>query len=125
MLFILFRNVQNANPDSQLDSLDMPVILEPADVNLNLEVKETGGGGPPTPAEVSYVNLPCGLFPQALGRNTKASQLSRIKAKFRFLGKFMAKAVMDSRMVRWSPVTLQILYHLQSSILVSINTESS
>lgn len=103
MFVVLFRNVQNANPDSQLDSLDMPVIMEPADVNLNLEVKETGGGGggggPPTPAEVSYVNLPCGLFPQALGRNTKASQLSRIKAKFRFLGKFMAKAVMDSRMV--------------------------
>lgn len=118
MLLVVFRNVQNANPDSQLDSLDMPVILEPADVNLNLELKETGG--PPTPAEVSYVNLPCGLFPQALGRNTKASQLSRIKAKFRFLGKFMAKAVMDSRMVSKLPLLSQKNYIFLHNIYIEI-----
>lgn len=47
----------------------------------------------------TYVNNPTGLFTMPLGRNTKVSQLSKIKAKFRFLGKFMAKAVMDSRMV--------------------------
>lgn len=48
----------------------------------------------------ALVLWPCGLFPQALGRGVRASHLSRVKAKFRFLGKFMAKAVMDSRMVR-------------------------
>ncbi|XP_068628834.1 E3 ubiquitin-protein ligase TRIP12 [Battus philenor] len=54
----------------------------------------------PSPApDATYVNWPCGLFPQAIGRNARASHLSRVKAKFRFLGKFMAKAVMDSRMV--------------------------
>ncbi|XP_059049375.1 E3 ubiquitin-protein ligase TRIP12 [Achroia grisella] len=54
----------------------------------------------PSPApDATYVTWPCGLFPQAVGRNARASHLSRVKAKFRFLGKFMAKAVMDSRMV--------------------------
>nr|XP_026484610.1 E3 ubiquitin-protein ligase TRIP12 isoform X1 [Vanessa tameamea]XP_026484611.1 E3 ubiquitin-protein ligase TRIP12 isoform X1 [Vanessa tameamea] len=54
----------------------------------------------PSPApDATYVNWPCGLFPQAIGRNARPSHLSRVKAKFRFLGKFMAKAVMDSRMV--------------------------
>lgn len=47
----------------------------------------------------TYINNPAGLFALPLGRNTKVSHLSKIKAKFRFLGKFMAKAVMDSRMV--------------------------
>ncbi|XP_072935782.1 E3 ubiquitin-protein ligase TRIP12 isoform X2 [Epargyreus clarus] len=54
----------------------------------------------PSPApDATYVTWPCGLFPQAIGRNARATHLSRVKAKFRFLGKFMAKAVMDSRMV--------------------------
>lgn len=54
----------------------------------------------PSPApDATYVTWPCGLFPQAAGRNARASHISRVKAKFRFLGKFMAKAVMDSRMV--------------------------
>lgn len=47
----------------------------------------------------THVNTPKGLFPSPLERNTKVSQLSKVKAKFRFLGKFMGKAVMDSRMV--------------------------
>lgn len=52
------------------------------------------------PNEVTtFVNSPTGLFPTPLGRPTKVSHISKIKAKFRFLGKFMAKAVMDSRMV--------------------------
>lgn len=46
-----------------------------------------------------HVNTPKGLFPLPLGRSTKVSHLSKVKSKFRFLGKFMAKAVMDSRMV--------------------------
>ncbi|CRK99378.1 CLUMA_CG012674, isoform A [Clunio marinus] len=46
-----------------------------------------------------YVNAPCGLFPLSLSKTAKTSQISRLKFKFKFLGKFMAKAVMDSRML--------------------------
>ncbi|XP_039296101.1 E3 ubiquitin-protein ligase TRIP12 isoform X2 [Nilaparvata lugens] len=47
----------------------------------------------------SHVFSPCGLFPAPLGRTTKVSHLVKIRSKFRFLGKLMAKAVMDSRML--------------------------
>lgn len=47
----------------------------------------------------TYVTQANGLFPSPMGKSAKLSQISRIKTKFRFLGKFMAKAVMDSRMV--------------------------
>lgn len=46
-----------------------------------------------------YIYSMTGLFPAPLGRTTKVSQLVKIKGKFRFLGKLMAKAVMDSRLV--------------------------
>ena len=39
------------------------------------------------------------LYPMPLGRYAKSTNLTKIRAKFRFLGKFMAKAVMDSRLV--------------------------
>jgi len=47
-----------------------------------------------------YMFSPCGLYPAPLAKNAKAAQVNKVKAKFRFLGKFMAKALMDSRMVR-------------------------
>lgn len=50
-------------------------------------------------ANAQYVNAPHGLFPLSLSKTAKTSQISRLKFKFKFLGKFMAKAVMDSRMV--------------------------
>lgn len=54
-----------------------------------------------TGGNAQYVNAPFGLFPLSLSRTAKTSQISRLKFKFKFLGKFMAKAVMDSRMVRF------------------------
>ncbi|XP_063224587.1 E3 ubiquitin-protein ligase TRIP12 isoform X2 [Bacillus rossius redtenbacheri] len=51
------------------------------------------------PGTTSYLYSPVGLFPAPLGRSTKSTHLARVKSKFRFLGKFMAKAVMDSRML--------------------------
>lgn len=48
---------------------------------------------------VTYVNAQFGLFPAPIGRAAKMSQLTPMKTKFKFLGKLMAKAVMDSRMV--------------------------
>lgn len=53
----------------------------------------------PSSENVSYVQTMHGLFPLPLGKSFKLPQLSRLKSKFKFLGRFMAKAVMDSRMV--------------------------
>ena len=52
-----------------------------------------------TSIPITYVNAHHGLFPLPLGKAAKLSQISKLKSKFKFLGKFMAKAVMDSRMV--------------------------
>ncbi|XP_067615858.1 E3 ubiquitin-protein ligase TRIP12 isoform X2 [Eurosta solidaginis] len=52
-----------------------------------------------TSTSMAYVNTPHGLFPMPLGKSSKLPQVSKAKAKFKFLGKFMAKAVMDSRML--------------------------
>lgn len=65
---------------------------------INLELWNAHGGGA-TVAESEYVNSPTGLFPMPLSRSAKVSQITKVKSKFRFLGKFMAKAVMDSRML--------------------------
>lgn len=46
-----------------------------------------------------YVHNPTGLFPLPCSRSIKAAALAKIRSKFRFLGKFIAKAIMDSRMV--------------------------
>lgn len=48
----------------------------------------------------SYIHSELGLFPLPIGRNAKAAVVNKAKSKFKFLGKFMAKSVMDSRMVR-------------------------
>ncbi|XP_038050611.1 E3 ubiquitin-protein ligase TRIP12-like isoform X2 [Patiria miniata] len=50
-------------------------------------------------AGVKYVHSTQGLFPAPLSRSAKSQAVNKIKAKFRFLGKFMAKALMDSRMI--------------------------
>ncbi|KAJ8956894.1 hypothetical protein NQ318_014311, partial [Aromia moschata] len=52
----------------------------------------------PGSSDNEYVYAPIGLFPAPLPRGAKVSQITKVKSKFRFLGKFMAKAVMDSRM---------------------------
>lgn len=64
-----------------------------ADGNDNIEQRVAS-------SERQYVFSPFGLFPMPIGNSMKISQISHIKTKFKFLGKFMAKAIMDSRMVR-------------------------
>ncbi|XP_026293450.2 E3 ubiquitin-protein ligase TRIP12 [Frankliniella occidentalis] len=54
---------------------------------------------PATESSPSYTHSPVGLFPSPFGRTTKVSHVAKVKSKFRFLGKLMAKAVMDSRML--------------------------
>ncbi|XP_076344228.1 E3 ubiquitin-protein ligase TRIP12-like isoform X3 [Tachypleus tridentatus] len=46
-----------------------------------------------------YIHSSCGLFPTPLNRSAKASYVTKIRSKFKLLGKFMAKALMDSRML--------------------------
>jgi len=48
---------------------------------------------------VEYVHSDTGLYPLPLARNVKSSHKTKIKNKFQFLGKFMAKAVLDNRMI--------------------------
>lgn len=46
-----------------------------------------------------YVHNLSGLFPLPCSRSLKAGPLAKVRSKFRFVGKFIAKAIMDSRMV--------------------------
>ena len=66
-------------------------------------------------SKVDYMHSAKGLFPAPLARNAKAAHVNKVKAKFKFLGKFMAKALMDSRMVSEmlaTVVTCSILFFL-------------
>lgn len=71
---------------------------------------------------VVYLYSACGLFPLPIPRTAKATYVNKIKSKFRFLGKFMAKALMDSRMVRqyWFKVFCSIGF---CNILFDCNVE--
>lgn len=48
---------------------------------------------------VEYVHSDTGLYPLPLPRNLKSSLKTKVKNKFQFLGRFMAKAVLDNRMI--------------------------
>ncbi|CAK8697801.1 unnamed protein product [Clavelina lepadiformis] len=50
-------------------------------------------------AETTFVHSSVGLYPLPVGRTAKIGVVSKTCAKFRFLGKFLAKALMDSRMI--------------------------
>lgn len=52
-----------------------------------------------TDVDSKFVRSRNGLFPSPIGRNVKLSNVNKIKQRFKLLGKFMAKALMDSRMV--------------------------
>ncbi|UJR08940.1 hypothetical protein I4U23_013192 [Adineta vaga] len=46
-----------------------------------------------------YVDNRHSIYPAPFGRNAKASIITKIRQKFKFIGKFMAKALMDTRMI--------------------------
>ncbi|KAK4337072.1 hypothetical protein RND71_043702 [Anisodus tanguticus] len=48
---------------------------------------------------LQYVFNPSGLFPIPIGKSTKSTAVSKLKSRFKLLGKFMAKALYDSRMI--------------------------
>ncbi|XP_063973938.1 E3 ubiquitin-protein ligase TRIP12 isoform X1 [Diachasmimorpha longicaudata] len=49
--------------------------------------------------ETSYIHSTQGLFTKPTPWNTKVPALAKLKTRFKFLGKFMAKAIYDSRML--------------------------
>ncbi|XP_031631383.1 E3 ubiquitin-protein ligase TRIP12-like [Contarinia nasturtii] len=53
-----------------------------------------------------YVHAQFGLFPMPISHSAKQIQISRIKSKFKFLGKFMADLIMDSRMLLYEDSSL-------------------
>ncbi|RXG69698.1 E3 ubiquitin-protein ligase TRIP12 [Armadillidium vulgare] len=76
--------------------------LQKADLDLwrGETVTVDEGGTSDTGAKaVKYVSCGQGLYPLPISRNMKSGHVTKIKSKFKFLGKFMAKAVMDSRML--------------------------
>lgn len=80
--------------DQQHSSADpsMPLLENPIAIT-------TSPTAPSHNVTVTYVNAAHGLFPLPLGKSSKVPQVAKVRWKFKFLGKFMAKAVMDSRMV--------------------------
>ncbi|KAI1882670.1 hypothetical protein AGOR_G00237280 [Albula goreensis] len=46
-----------------------------------------------------YIYSPRGLFAVPFGRTTKPAHIAKVKMKFRFLGKLIAKAIMDFRLL--------------------------
>ncbi|KFB42782.1 thyroid hormone receptor interactor 12 [Anopheles sinensis] len=109
---LLHLNPQQAELENNSTPPPAPPPASYADVESMMITPLTGGGttgaadgtgslagAAGTTSSVAYVNAPRGLFPIPLSKTAKTSQISRLKHKFKFLGKFMAKAVMDSRML--------------------------
>lgn len=103
-------NNNNISDNNVMNNNEINMLIEQSldQQNDAVENQSNEGGIVGTPRQTTalsfssgaqYVNAPCGLFPLSLSKTAKTSQISRLKFKFKFLGKFMAKAVMDSRMV--------------------------
>lgn len=56
-------------------------------------------GTPQGAGTPQYTNSPVGLFPVPLGPSAKFNLVEEVCSKFRFLGKFVAKSIMDSRIL--------------------------
>lgn len=50
-------------------------------------------------ATKTYVDSKTGLYPKPLARNAKPALVNKVKGKFKFIGKLLAKALMDSRIL--------------------------
>ncbi|KQS38419.1 E3 ubiquitin-protein ligase TRIP12 isoform X3 [Drosophila erecta] len=90
-----FSDINSANPvaiDNPISTTTTTTVVEQNTTTNNSSITTTT-------ATTSYVHAAHGLFPLPLGKSSKLPQMTKAKAKFKFLGKFMAKAVMDSRML--------------------------
>lgn len=69
---------------------------------LTSQIKSKATPNPPAATveqAKKYIHSPCGLFPMPIARNTKLGNVSRLRNRYKLLGKFMGKALMDSRMI--------------------------
>ncbi|XP_074599417.1 E3 ubiquitin-protein ligase ctrip isoform X2 [Brevipalpus obovatus] len=73
----------------------------------DIQVIKTRESKKETP-QVQYVYSPGGLFPSPIGKPTKSAHVSKVKSRYKLLGKFMGKAISDSRMV---DIPLSILFY--------------
>jgi E3 ubiquitin-protein ligase TRIP12 len=64
-----------------------------------MEENESGGNSSANYPCIKYVHLSAGLYPVPLARNTKSSHRNKVKAKFQFICRFIAKSVLDNRMI--------------------------
>lgn len=107
----MFIEQQGDIIDQQQQSVgnpSMPLLDNPIAVTTTTTVQITTTNAP-LPVTITYVNTAHGLFPLPLGKSSKLPHVSKVKSKFKFLGKFMAKAVMDSRMVSRILITFSII----------------
>ncbi|XP_050411436.2 E3 ubiquitin-protein ligase TRIP12 [Patella vulgata] len=80
--------------------------LQRADLDLwRGDVLDTTSHSDPD-AKIQLMHSPFGLFPSPLPKSVKASYLKKVSSKCKFLGKFLARSLMDSRMldIRFSQV---------------------
>lgn len=92
--------IENSSDSTNLMALTNPgSLVDASGLLLNNDDVNTTTTNTTNNADRPYVYAPFGLFPTPMGHGAKLSHLSRVKSKFKFLGKFMAKAIMDSRMV--------------------------
>ncbi|KAM7362391.1 E3 ubiquitin-protein ligase ctrip isoform 2-T4 [Cochliomyia hominivorax] len=89
------QHQQHSLPDPSMPLLDNPIAV----TTINTTTQQQTAANAPHHVTVTYVNTAHGLFPLPLGKSSKLPHVSKVKSKFKFLGKFMAKAVMDSRML--------------------------
>lgn len=89
------NNISNVN-DNVMNNNEINMLIEQT---LDSQIDNLNDAAIRNSNSIQYVNAPHGLFSMPLSKTAKTSQISRLKFKFKFLGKFMAKAVMDSRMV--------------------------
>nr|NP_001287163.1 circadian trip, isoform M [Drosophila melanogaster]AHN57162.1 circadian trip, isoform M [Drosophila melanogaster] len=90
-----FSDTNSANPAA----IDNPSSTTTATTVVQHNTTTNNSSIITTTTTTSYVHAVHGLFPLPLGKSSKLPQMTKAKAKFKFLGKFMAKAVMDSRML--------------------------
>ncbi|XP_013111549.2 E3 ubiquitin-protein ligase TRIP12 isoform X2 [Stomoxys calcitrans] len=93
------QHQQQQQQQQQVGDLSMPLLDNPIAVTTVTTATTPTIQLSTTPPPVTYVNTVHGLFPLPLGKSSKLPHVSKVKSKFKFLGKFMAKAVMDSRML--------------------------
>lgn len=73
--------------------------LQCSSLGLWREEIQVGADNDDVSGRSDLVATEAGLFPKPVGRAAKHNQLSKMKSKFRFIGKFLAKALMDGRLV--------------------------